>query len=356
MKVCVCMGFQYQTPANIDINGVDNSLYLPGIYVDLYQAYCFAKKMKPDKIVVLTDIEEDSNLVLSTKAISEGIIDADILNFIYTLKENGTYAKYEGVSSMISLITEYIYGADELFFYYTGHSENGTIILPINVDLASTELTHVGLSRCDSIRIIDLRDLITTSTKRSAQIFIVMDCCNGNGLGLPFRLRPNGVISTSSKVLRSPSLMAAEYKWKYQNDDSLERKFPGQEIICMSSATENEFSVTTRSGSIFTRSVFKYLEIYRISKISDLDFEVRDGRYRSISFILHSILIECQTKEKRHVQTSTAYSSYPNLNYLWPWLWDEQRTKISISPLFSVIEVRRKETSKNLEDAFGLCT
>lgn len=174
MKVAILIGFQYQdievlekinfkeelctyiennnnditelTICKTNMEEVQNrseKLYLPGIIVDLYQAYLFILNMYPDYIIVITDIMNDQKTSILMKAIVDSIVDADILTFIENIKKKDQYYLYQNVQMLINKIMTISYKADKLFIYYTGHAQNGDIILPNNEKLLMKDFREV---------------------------------------------------------------------------------------------------------------------------------------------------------------------------------------------------------------------
>ena len=327
MKVAVLIGFSY---------GEDNeTLYigsernpLPGIVVDLYQAYVASVNMDAQKIIVVTDIIKDQPTSVLRNAIVDSAVDSDILNFIENIKDNDVYHHFIGRDDLMKSVNIIISGADEVFIYYTGHVSRGFLLFPFSFFGKESESNvspiqsnngrntygcHVtmidGRSQympCHEIvnhlevpiktddensklSLIDLRMLILTSVDKYAEVFLVMDCCNGNGLGLPFHLQDN----------------------VYRLTNSEPRIYTTQKVICLSSTMFDENSITSRDGSIFTRSLFKQMK----------------ERQQSIQKMLEVVGKECLTK---YAQTATVHASYPDLKILWNWVYGPTNLSIII--------------------------
>lgn len=308
MKSVILIGFQYGDFESNKVHIV-NSLYLPGILVDLYQVYLFAKRMNPDKIIVITDIEKDSKTDLLLKAIVESIVDSDILTFIETIKESNSYYYYNDQSVLIKTITNETYLSDQLFLYYTGHAKEGYILLPNE----------------QRIKMTDLRDIIISSLKPSSEIFIVMDCCNGTGMELPFRF-----IHTTNKIDFDEIINNRRYQqFRYQLQHTPNPIFTKQKIICISSTSNNEDSITTKNGSLFTQSLFRHFKSTRL-----------------LAELLCYISKECLNT---NLQTVTIYSSYPDLYHLWPWLFSSYTYSIHFDSMSNTI-ILNDNISEEVED------
>lgn len=308
MKVSILIGFQYSP------NTFNSRSHLPGIAVDLYQAYVASVAMCPDQIIVITDINSDQKTSVLMKAIIDSIVDSDILTFIETAKSRQQYYRYRQRSDLMHVIAKTCYQADQVFFYYSGHAMNGHILLPD-----------------DQVLMTDLRDLLCTSVNRTGDIFITMDCCNGTGLGLPFQLMSN---SSQKYVYRLSGGSVLELSSK--QDDHPKVFFPTQRILCISSTNSEENSVTTRSGSIFTRSLFRCFK----------------NRIRSIPTLLQTINNECRST---YQQTTTIHSSYPNLFILWNWLFGSSQIEVVIDPMSQSLIINPITKSTYPVNNEGIC-
>jgi len=260
-------------------------LRIPGIGIDIYQAYQFSLQMNSDKIVIITDIIEDPQTNVLKEAIFNEIVDGNILNFIKDIKEKGYYYIYTNLETMIDKIKDISKDADELFFYYTGHSKNKQLLLPN-----------------DFLSITCLREILINSTKKYCNILLLFDCCYGIQFELPYKLKHNHKNNC---------------KFHYSLITKDLDKFTTQHIICLSSSSGNENSGITRLGSIFTRIIFKLLK----------------EKKTSINLLLDFINKESRIKFK---QTASAYSSYPDLYHIWSSFYGNEHN-ITIDPIKNVL-------------------
>ncbi len=265
---------------------------LPGISVDLYQVYRYTKSITKN-ILVFSDVDKDYRTSILKQAILDGYVDSGLLSFIEDIKEKSQYSKYESkkqngyrMNNFDTVVTDYVKGLDKLIFYYTGHAKNGNIILPDN--------TQVSL---DYVR------EILTQTNPTCQILSVLDCCESNGMSLPYRL-------SSLKV----SSLSGSYRLNSLN-------FMKQKIICLSSSIITEDSMATRSGSVFTRELFGYLESHQ-------DTVITVGQLKDIG---------------------TIYGSYPNLKMLWLWITKTKHSYLDITIDNCVITVTLENSHATME-------
>lgn len=196
---------------------------LPGIPVDMYQAYTYSQNITKN-ITVFTDVDKDYRTSVLRQAIIDGYVDSNLLSFIEDTQDKNHHVLYQSqkVNNYITnnfedTIIDSIRGTNRLFVYYTGHAKNGHLILPDN--------THVPLNH--------LRNIIISNISSNSQVVIILDCCQSNGMELPYIYNNN---------------------YKLNNFDFLPNR-----IICLSSSSIDQHSTATRSGSIFTRELFKIL-------------------------------------------------------------------------------------------------
>lgn len=254
---------------------------LPGIIIDLYQCYCFVQKIKPERILLITDIPEDQQFTLLKGAIIDQIVDQNIFTFIEKCKTKQQYIKYSTYIDFMATISLNCHLSDRVLIYYTGHAKNGCLILPDD----------------NLVPLTKLRETITQCSPPHCNILIILDCCNCNGLELPFRLH------------RTDSTWKMPYRYMYNIGG--DRYFCKQKIICISSTTNNENSGVNNLGSIFTRSIFKFLT----------------NKTRSLGTLVENINNECRNC---YNQTSNVYSSHPDIYQIWNWVFDKNSVIITM--------------------------
>jgi hypothetical protein len=332
MKVFVLIGFNY---SEFDpIVGLENeSNILPGISVDLYKAYKFALKSRPDKIYVITDIIEDLDDTLLYQSIVDSTVDSGVLTFIKKIKKTKSYYPYTTSAEFKKLLRNICRTATKLFIYYTGHYISGTLILPEN-HIGKTFITHdeygddgqststaVNSQRSITSKIHDknhsYRLLSSAAFKNiilqcspSSSIFIVMDCCNGDGFNLPFDL--------------------VDKTYRLRND-GISYTFTKHNIICFCSTRSTETSVGTRDGSVFTNFFF--------DKIREVDY-------------IPDLLKLCKNhmEDKDHVQSCTCHGSRVSTKIVWRWMKRKGYTEylIDISSNTLIIDSGKEKVGINL--------
>lgn len=233
--------------------------FLPGIPIDLYQVYKYVSNITKN-ILVYTDMTKDYNTSILQKAILDGYVNSGLLSFIEDIKDSNQYILYKSelsnkyiINNFDKVIKKFIKNVDRLVIYYTGHGKSGDIILPDN--------THVSLSY--------IKSLI-----KSDQTIVILDCCESNGMNLPYYYNNNF--------------------FKLNNNN-----FISNEIICISSTNSDENSSATNTGSLFTRNLFQYLS-------------------NNSSFSVKSLV------------NINIYTSYPNIKLIWNWFTKKKHNNLDI--------------------------
>ena len=304
MSGSLIVGFEYK----------NNDIWkkLPGISIDLYQAYSYSiSQININTTTIFTDIKKDHRTSVSQKAIVEGYVGSGILSFIEDIKDANHYKLYEStkrgdynINNFDNIIRESIKGFKRLFVYYTGHAKNGHIVLPDNT----------------LISMIYFRDLIVSNVDPSCQIMIIMDCCESNGMDLPYVYNNN------------------TYKLNSKN-------FIKPRVLCISSSKQDEDSTTSKTGSIFTRNIFRFL------------ISVKKGENKNTNTILNMIgYIDNNTGDDNCKSTMTIYASYPNIKTLWLWFlnYSDNNMMVEMDNNSSVITVTLNSCSDSIEKSSSM--
>lgn len=377
--VAVLIGYQYNKNFSDSMDesndDYENQTGLPGILIDLYQAYTFAMKSLPTEIAVITDIEQDQMWRETAGAMGKHIVDSGILDFITTIRNKGIYNLHINKKWLVNKLIKLFVNADRVIFYYTGHGKAGYLEMPIPENSQSYNMiTMLGEIRPQSIR-ADLNDeelevsktinfpefikmnhirkLCFKHAKPNLEALFMFDSCNSTGLGMPFKLRPDGVfrlvdrvprdiISYSSPILESIrgqnrntgiGVLQVSLLGGIHSPDSLvnnfiikgnvsqsnllktplinpkimkkERQFFSQRAICISSTAPRQDSLSTTDGSLFTRYLF---------------MAISEGAKS-----LHGIKQKLKDGCSSYSQTATIYSTYPDLIFLWKWLYGGEK-------------------------------
>lgn len=256
MRNAILIGFEYKTS--------NKQKKLPGICVDLYLVFSFLKKLnwKDSEIKVFTDIKKDEKTEVLKSALLEKTVDSNILTFIEDLKEKNQYIEFKHVNHYNNFTSLFQDISSKTFVYYSGHSKKENLILP-NDSLISLD---------------SFRDNI-----KSEEIFLVMDCCQG-GIKLPFVLNENF--------------------YRLHN----EKSFVKSEIICISSSLNDENSLISKKGSLFTKNLFSILSENKELKI--IKNKLKLGKFSV---------------------------SHPNLYHVFNWFYKEINIKIIFNGSFITV-------------------
>ena len=292
MDCCIIIGFSYSSKYEDKTRP-----FLDGIIIDLYLCYRYVKELTDkSNIIVITDQTTNVNST-NKNIIFDETDNINVLKFIDELHNNKILHLYTSKSELLSLLNKKLNGSKNIFFYYTGHSYSGNILLPKMNDM----ICYNYLKEEDTIlNFLELRNIICSNSNVNAEIFIILDCCNSNGLELPYKLS-DGV-----------------YRLNFKKEGG----YPLQKIVCFSSTYIDENSIILKNGSIFTKLLFDNIKIYR--KIQDL---------------LKIIVLECL---KDFDQNANVYSSYPNIKMIWRWLVKNDDIKVEIDHINNFFILKRK--------------
>lgn len=260
--LALLIGFKYQ-----DLNGT---------IIDLYHAHKWCESFNCD-IHVITDITDDGiDLGL---AIKQEIVDQDVTTFYNRIASKYIVQNKIQFSSSINKILN-IQHITKLVVYYTGHGVQNGIKLP--------DENHMSFN--------DFRDNVIKNVNENVEIFWILDCCNPSNLSLPYQLKNNQFI--------------------FQNDSTF---FGPHRILLITSANSNEKSITTKTGSLFTRYLFKIL-----SNMPVTSFDVKKPlsliHNRNLQRLIGNLSSAIRTVHSGYQQTVSIYTSYIQDPVLWMWI------------------------------------
>lgn len=331
MRIAILIVFSY-----IDSEESDIRWRLPGIEIDLYQYYHFVKKMNPDKILLITDITKNFIVSSVTTTISKGIVDANILSLIDEIKRDGNYWNYTYKNEMILKIQNVAKDAHELFIYYTGHGHKNNFVLPNimrnftyydeNIDKQNSDLYNANDFMNDILSsfngnntIIGINEMNENkNNKDKKKIFMILDCCQISSMGLPFKLSDE------------------EYHFLNRQDTIFTR----HEIICLTSSLFTENSISVNHGSVFSRSIYKIFQKINLQNIYSPDYRLLSNILEELTLYTQEINSHVSKLVDGNLSSANIYSSYPNLYFIWSWLFGVQdRFKIEFDITSSSIQL-----------------
>ena len=263
---------------------------LHGIIIDLYHAYTHLKSLGAN-IKIITDMIDDEQIKLVKDAVYAGDVHSDIVTFVTTIREEKEHLTYTNSSDLISETSGFVHNSGQVFFYYTGHGDNGYFLLPQGERISMKEFSRI----------------LITNSQPGADIVSINDCCNADNMGIPFCYTKD--------------------RYRLINDT---RIFTTSQIIHMVSTKPDETSIMKGRGSIFTKQLFGRL--------------VKGDR--DLRKCLEEIRFRCR---KIHSQTATLYVSNPTIT-TWPrWLFidDDNNLQINYQRQLHCINLRKKPYNRD---------
>jgi hypothetical protein len=284
---------------------------LPGAVVDLYHAFTWCRSFECD-IHILTDIESIKDPNNLEQVVKYKIADKNILTF-YDDILTGNSSK-NNIKDSLTLLNSLnrILSLDipdnKLIIYYSGHGVKDSMIMP-NKSLLS---------------FIDFRDHVINLLKPYVEIFWILDCCNPNGLQLPYKLTGNTFALSSSQI-----------------------KFVTQPILLITSSESNEKSIATKFGSVFTRHLFRILNQLNIDM--DRKFKKRISipiqKNRNLRRLIGNLTSSIRKMGTGYIQTVSIYSSYVMDPLLWMWIGSNKSYDIVIDLTLTTLIFRNFDSS-----------
>lgn len=262
-KIALIVSFEYE-----------GGSYLPGAIIDIYRIYYLIHNMGYDKITIITDSNPtDRELYEYTTK------NTDVDVEIYSMRN--VLTKYVNKKQVIDAMEE-VLTCPKGFFYYSGHSMGGKLLLPTSNDI---------------IYDYELLDIISQVKNENHETMIIFDCCHGTNFLLPYRY-DNGA---------------------YHLVDSV-RVYMPHRVLSICSSTLSQQSFSDISGSDLTKSLVK--------NISTL----------SIKDIMKSITFDVTSVSKSN---PVIYSTYPNMHYIFPWVIYNTKLTIVIDKYNNDISIQK---------------
>lgn len=283
MPTAILIGFEYE------INS------LTGTFIDLYLAHRWCNTFNCDTHI-LTDIESVKNIGNLEHAIHKKIVDSNILTFYNKSNFNIIREKldlFEKLRKSLDIKD------NKLIIYFSGHGLKESIILPDKTLLP----------------FVELRDIILENLSPETEIFWILDCCNPNGIHLPFKLVNNSFKLSSYKI-----------------------ECVSQRILLITSSETYEKSIATKLGSLFSRNLFRLLTIMNDGEIyTDL---IPIDKNRNLRRLIGNISSSIRKMHTGYTQTISIYSSYIMDPVLWLWIGKNRDYDIYLDSTLSVFIIK----------------
>jgi hypothetical protein len=191
---------------------------------------------------------------------------------------------------------------DKLIIYYTGHGVDESMLMPDN----------------QLVSFINFRDRILNIINPYVEIFWILDCCNPNGLYLPFKLEKNRFVLSDSKI-----------------------KCVTQPILLITSSNSDEKSISTKTGSFFSRYLFDILKSFNNEKISKKCNDY--SQTRNLELLIETIIKNIKRENYLYSQSVNIYSSYVIDPILWTWIGSKKNYDIVTDMSLSFLIIRSKK-------------
>jgi hypothetical protein len=296
MPTAILIGFEYKND------------YLPGTIIDLYHCYKWCKSFNC-VTKILTDIENVNEDILRD-AIDNKLARKDLLKF-YDSASPTIISNLTTLIAEIRNIINNIYD-NRLIIYYTGHGVSyDNLVLPDDTLLSMN----------------DLKKIILENTLSTTEIFIVLDCCNPNGIGLPFKLNGN--------------------MFELSTTDMSALDFIEHRILLITSSADHQKSVATHLGSLFTRYLFQMLidmNSYDKSWIKKENIPLSVNR--NLQRLTGNLICAIRKLHTGYQQNISIYSSYIIDPILWSWLGNNNDHDVVVDYTLNNIIVRQCPTIK----------
>lgn len=174
--------------------------------------------------------------------------------------------------------------------YYTGHGRDDSIVLP-NKDLYSfTKFKNVIIKAIPNLQ---------------TEIFWILDCCNPTGLHLPFKLINNSFHFQKQCEFNCP---------------------PNIKILLITSSDNNEKSISTINGSLFTNQLLLLLNslndnlLLFISNYNKDNTIIPVATNRNLNRFINNLSANIRAIQHEYRQNVSIYSSYIIDPILWFWI------------------------------------
>lgn len=157
LTTAIIIGFQYD-------ESIEGESRLYGTIIDMAQAYDFALKFNPHRIIVVTDVQRDDKWYRLVGAMKMNIVDYNIQDFIKIIRESGIYHRYTNHEDLYDLLRDTVKDMKRVFFYYTGHGQSdirggGAIELPNNYAVPDTRSVDYHCSLVKQINVSPVQSI-----------------------------------------------------------------------------------------------------------------------------------------------------------------------------------------------------
>jgi hypothetical protein len=292
MPTAILIGFEY----------IINSL--PGSYIDIFHSYNWCDSFNCD-IYIITDVDYNINKSNIIQGINNNIIDKNI-HFLDTHPKIIINNSLD-LCSNIKTILNYGIPDNKLIIYYSGHGINNNMLMPNN--------TYLSFD--------NFKSLILSDISSSVEIFFILDCCNPNGLSLPYKLDDN------------------YFKLVNNNID-----FIPHSMLLITSSNENEKSLATIYGSVFSKFLFEILTQMNTEyplTMTDDKILINKHNNRNLRRLIGNIKSSIRKLHTGFSQSVSVYSSFIIDPLLWMWIGSNREYDIKSETTLSTLIIKYLE-------------
>lgn len=225
-------------------------LKLSGVVIDLYHVYKYCLSLGSRITLIVDDNQHNHSGKHSNQhidyqninlSINKDIVDTGIYDFVNYINNHAyKISNANEFKTTIETVLKKASKSSKLLIYYSGHGRESNILLPDH----------------DMISYFTFRNLCTMYTPNTTSIMFIMDCCNINGMNLPYKLTDTQFKLNQSGVVH----------------------FTDRNILLITSSGDQELSMSNKYGSVFTRLLIPELMLqqkkpstitYLIDKLSE---------------------------------------------------------------------------------------
>jgi hypothetical protein len=284
---------------------------LVGTLVDLYRAYEWSRSFS-SSIYLLTDIAYYQSGKIAPQEIRK---DPSLQGFpAFGASFSQLEPKFlihnqedllQSLHSVLSKLKD-----TQLIIYYSGHGQTEGLVLPDG--------------RLWSF--LDFRDSISDLLSEKIAVFWILDCCNPNGLGLPFKLSQNTfrISSTNISCVRP-------------------------KILLLTSAEPNEKSISTATGSLFSTVLFQNLQTLTIEydqppfrHLGRRGSAIPNNKNRNLQRLIGNLGSSIRKVHSGYLQTISVYSSHLFDPVLWLWIGSKNQYRLSADSSLSFLVFEKR--------------
>lgn len=267
---------------------------LGGAVVDTYRAYSWCRSFGCHPAII-TDFKFEDRYDVASEAVKAGVIDEAVFSFCKKAPHSVVVDEKDFLHAIRESLATGI-NDGKLIVYYSGHGKQESFVLPNDT----------------KVSFMDIRNEILGNVGRRDEVFWIMDCCNPNGLRLPYKLHEN-FFSLGADAFDCVS----------------------QDMILLTSSNSKEKSAATKYGSVFSRHLFPLL------RTINQEFALKNGNIpafanRNLDKLASNLTRSIEKMQTGYKQTVCIFSAYPIHPVLWPWVGSREPPRITVDDRMNI--------------------